>query len=147
MTARTRLGLVSLANPAERHALIKSIGQQPAQAQPVSAREAAALGLRYAPRWLRQQVLERDGYACVNCAIAVTDATANIDHKTPWPYGMTELVNLQTLCRPCNQAKGRKTGKNAAAALRSARRDAHKVVRPAVLVDPDPPRVAGRVQA
>ena len=71
-------------------------------------RAVEALGRRYAPAWLRLRVLKRDDYHCVKCKVTVTNQTANIDHVRPWPWGMTEDSNLQTLCRPCNQAKGHK---------------------------------------
>lgn len=69
-------------------------------------RVGAAAGRRFAPTWLRKMILERDGYRCRYCGVAVTDATANMDHVIPWPEGMTEESNLVTSCRPCNQSKG-----------------------------------------
>lgn len=106
--ARARLGLTpqSLDAALARHALIKSIGVKP-QAESLSRPEVVALAKRYAPSWLRKQVLERDAYACRYCKRPVTNATANIDHVKPWPYGMTELSNLVTCCRDCNRDKGR----------------------------------------
>lgn len=107
--ARTRLGLHGPANAAERHALIKRGGsQKPATA--LSQRDVEVLGRRFAPAWLRLEVLERDGYKCRYCRRTVTDENANIDHLKPWPFGMTERANLVTSCRPCNQAKGRSDG-------------------------------------
>lgn len=72
----------------------------------MSEREVAALGMRFAPAWLRREILERDGYQCVYCHRPVTMKTANIDHKKPWPWGMTERSNLQSICRDCNRDKG-----------------------------------------
>ena len=107
LRARERLGLDGPANPAERHALIKSIGG-PKQSPPqLEEREIQALGRRFAPSWLRREVLERDGFKCRYCGRTVTDKNANIDHLKPWPFGMTEKANLVTSCRPCNQKKGR----------------------------------------
>lgn len=107
-TARTRLGLAtqSLDQALARHALIKAIGAKP-QAKPMEPREVATLARRFAPAWLRAQVLERDGYRCRYCKRPVTEKTANMDHVKPWPYGMTELSNLVACCRDCNRNKGR----------------------------------------
>lgn len=73
----------------------------------LSPREVATLGRRYAPRWLREMILARDGFRCRYCKRAVANENANVDHLKPWPWGMTERDNLVTSCRPCNQAKGR----------------------------------------
>jgi len=73
----------------------------------LSPREVAALGRRYAPRWLREKVLSRDCFRCRYCRRSVTNENANVDHLKPWPWGMTEMGNLVASCRPCNQAKGR----------------------------------------
>lgn len=66
----------------------------------------AAAGRRFAPGWLRLRVLRRDGYRCRSCHTEVTNKTANIDHIKPWPWGLTERRNLQTLCKDCNRNKG-----------------------------------------
>lgn len=51
----------------------------------------------------REFVMERDGWRCVDCG-AVIDLT--IDHVIPVSRGGTRARrNLQTLCRPCNEAK------------------------------------------
>ena len=107
--ARARLGLTqqNLEAALVRHALIKSIGAKPQTDTPLDAKAIATLGRRYAPAWLRQQVLERDAYQCRYCKRSVTDATANMDHVKPWPFGMTELANLVACCRDCNRKKGR----------------------------------------
>ncbi len=78
---------------------------------PVS-RAGAAAGRRYAPGWLRLAVLKRDGYKCRYCRVEVTDGTANIDHRIPWPQGLTERRNLVTSCRECNREKGRQRIEN-----------------------------------
>ena len=75
-------------------------------------RAGAAAGRRFAPAWLRARVLKRDGYHCRACRSKVTIATANIDHVEPWPWGLTEYRNLQTLCRECNRRKGRQRVQN-----------------------------------
>lgn len=52
----------------------------------------------------RAEVYERDGHRCVECG-ATNDLT--LDHIIPSAYGgNNEDVNLQTLCSPCNHAKG-----------------------------------------
>lgn len=53
---------------------------------------------------LRAAVMERDNFACVNCASTVQ---LTLDHI--WPYskgGEDTLENLRVLCRSCNSAKG-----------------------------------------
>jgi 5-methylcytosine-specific restriction endonuclease McrA len=52
----------------------------------------------------RRIVFARDGFACVACG-----ATENltVDHRLPRSRGGTNaLENLQTMCSPCNNAKG-----------------------------------------
>jgi hypothetical protein len=56
------------------------------------------------PDELRQQVYERDGYACVECGTA---ERLSLDHVTPWSLGGDDTYdNFQTLCTPCNSRKG-----------------------------------------
>jgi 5-methylcytosine-specific restriction endonuclease McrA len=53
---------------------------------------------------VRRIVFARDGFACVACG-----ATENltVDHRLPRSRGGTNaLENLQTMCSPCNNAKG-----------------------------------------
>jgi hypothetical protein len=53
---------------------------------------------------LRKQVFERDGHRCKICKRM---DCLSIDHIIPVSKGGTnDLDNLQTLCRPCNSAKG-----------------------------------------
>jgi hypothetical protein len=52
----------------------------------------------------REQVFARDKYVCRHCGCS-NDLT--IDHILPISRGGTaDPENLQTLCRPCNRAKG-----------------------------------------
>jgi hypothetical protein len=56
------------------------------------------------PSALRRAVLDRDGHACLRCG---TRADLQMDHVHPWSLGgVTTFENLQTLCGPCNRAKG-----------------------------------------
>lgn len=53
---------------------------------------------------LRQQVYERDGRRCVKCG---RKDRLSLDHVRPLSKGGAHDVrNLQTLCVPCNGAKG-----------------------------------------
>ena len=57
------------------------------------------------PDWLRRQVFERDGWACVTCG---NTENLTADHIYPEFYGgESTLENLQTLCRSCNSIKGK----------------------------------------
>lgn len=59
----------------------------------------------------RQAVYERDGWTCVECG---RQDNLTIDHRLPVVRGGTNAIdNLQTMCRPCNVAKG--SGTNEAA--------------------------------
>ena len=52
----------------------------------------------------RASVLARDECRCLKCG-ATNDLT--IDHIVPRAFGgASRISNLQTLCRPCNSAKG-----------------------------------------
>lgn len=53
---------------------------------------------------LRKRIMERDGGRCVQCG---RNDDLSIDHIIPvLMWGESEDHNLQTLCRPCNSAKG-----------------------------------------
>lgn len=61
---------------------------------------------------LREQIKERDGYACKYCGISVAaepHLLLEIDHIVPVSKGgLTTESNLQTLCWRCNRSKGAK---------------------------------------
>ena len=58
---------------------------------------------------LRNNIFKRDNYKCVKCG---SDENLVIDHIIPFSKGgVTELDNLQTLCKKCNKEKGNKTDK------------------------------------
>jgi hypothetical protein len=66
-----------------------------------SRRTRAALPLK-----LRWDVLKRDNYRCVKCGAQPPDVELEVDHIVPVSRdGTNDLVNLRTLCRPCNQGK------------------------------------------
>jgi 5-methylcytosine-specific restriction endonuclease McrA len=56
------------------------------------------------PTKTRLFVFARDGHRCVNCG---RGAPLEIDHIVPKHHGGSrEIENLQSLCPPCNRAKG-----------------------------------------
>jgi 5-methylcytosine-specific restriction endonuclease McrA len=65
------------------------------------------------PTDVRKQVYQRDSYTCVLCGITGEGSTHKekikgfeIDHITPNAAGGdSSLLNLQVLCRRCNNAK------------------------------------------
>ena len=75
--------------------------QQPARK--LSNRRTISYRLRFA-------VFKRDHFRCQFCGASPADnprVELEIDHKLPVAKGGTNnFVNLWTLCRPCNQAKG-----------------------------------------
>lgn len=67
-----------------------------------------AYGFYGTPEWqgLRYLALKRDGGRCLACG---TTERLHVDHVKPrsrYPELELELSNLQTLCEPCNLAKG-----------------------------------------
>lgn len=52
----------------------------------------------------RRLILERDGWACVQCGAT---SELEIDHVIPWSRGGADTAdNAQVLCRSCNASKG-----------------------------------------
>lgn len=52
----------------------------------------------------RTVVMERDGFACVECG---ADQDLTLDHIIPWSHGGPDTVgNLRVLCRSCNSSRG-----------------------------------------
>jgi 5-methylcytosine-specific restriction endonuclease McrA len=68
------------------------------------ARKARGLQAQWQPsKQLRQQIYDRDGYACVYCG---SEDDLTLDHKVPEMHGGDHSPeNLQTACRRCNAQK------------------------------------------
>lgn len=67
-------------------------------------RRGTPIQRRQIPLHVRAEVMERDGYACVECG---STESLSLDHI--WPYsrgGMDTLENLRVLCRSHNSRKG-----------------------------------------
>lgn len=64
-------------------------------------------GYGHAWRKLRERVLQRDDYLCLQCrAKALIVEATDVDHIIPKHDGGTdELSNLQSLCAPCHKEK------------------------------------------
>lgn len=66
------------------------------------------------PVWMKNEVLERDGWACLACGVSTRrypgrsrSDSLSFDHVVPEALGgMTTVENLQVLCLECNVAKG-----------------------------------------
>jgi hypothetical protein len=82
---------------------IEFSNKRPARRKPRHATRRTPL------KWMRNEVLMRDGFRCCNCGKSPEVDPKHIlevDHKTPWSRGgETVLENLQTLCRPCHILK------------------------------------------
>ena len=74
---------------------------------------AAQRGYGYAWRKLRQRVLKRDGELCQSCLKEGRITRANhVDHIVPKASGGGDkMSNLQSLCKPCHEAKTAKERK------------------------------------
>ncbi len=61
-------------------------------------------------RYVRKQVIERDGHVCGCCKLQIQDFNElTVDHIRPrskYPELALVLSNLQVLCRRCNSSKG-----------------------------------------
>jgi len=70
-------------------------------------RVMAALRERKRVRWLRAQVIARDGLVCHLCHKDVEPADVHIDHVVPIATGgLSVLPNLKVAHSVCNMAKG-----------------------------------------
>lgn len=70
-----------------------------------TARERARSQRRIEP--FRLMVYERDGFRCRRCQRSAAEVTLSLDHVIPLSRGGSDdPSNLQTLCLPCNLAKG-----------------------------------------
>lgn len=56
---------------------------------------------------LKARLLEESGGSCSACGMPLTAATLEVDHRLPLAEGgSNDSLNLQALCRQCNQGKG-----------------------------------------
>ncbi|WP_289332928.1 HNH endonuclease [Acinetobacter baumannii] len=64
-------------------------------------------GYGYAWRKLRESILERDRYVCVQCrAVGRVSPATDVDHIKAKAFGGTDdPENLQSLCGPCHKNK------------------------------------------
>lgn len=69
---------------------------------------------------LRQKVLRRDGWKCVECGRGRAEgAVLHLDHIRPVArWGRTEFCNLRVLCSRCNAAKSDKAPSRSALFIR-----------------------------
>lgn len=65
---------------------------------------------RSIPIGIRYKVFKKDAFKCIVCGRGAKDGVKlHVDHKTPFSLGgLTELINLQTLCDNCNIGKSNK---------------------------------------
>lgn len=58
-------------------------------------------------RYLREQVIARDGLVCQYCQLELHQSRVTLDHKIPVSKGGPDtLDNLTVCCRRCNSRKG-----------------------------------------
>jgi 5-methylcytosine-specific restriction endonuclease McrA len=63
-------------------------------------------GGRKPPDWMKDAVLKGFGGRCAGCRKTLTPGTATFDHVVARAKrGITDLTNLQPLCKQCNQTK------------------------------------------
>lgn len=61
---------------------------------------------RYIPKKTRKEVLDKYNHSCVYCG---STERLEIDHIHPVSKkGISQIANLQVLCKPCNLKKGNK---------------------------------------
>lgn len=66
----------------------------------------------------KRGVLKRDGFTCAYCG-KVGGSEMTVDHILPkWKGNAASWMNSITACRPCNQAKGGRSPREAGMALR-----------------------------
>ncbi len=59
------------------------------------------------PKWMREAVIERDGYVCQICHGPVEATDVHLDHIRPVVHGgRTSVANLRVTHSACNLAKG-----------------------------------------
>jgi len=59
------------------------------------------------PKWLRFEILKRDGFRCRYCGATGRDVYLHVDHIHPRALGGTDdPSNLTTACETCNVGKG-----------------------------------------
>ena len=57
---------------------------------------------------MRKRILDRDGWICGYCGVALVTSNATVDHIIPQivaPHLRYDPDNLRAACRPCNGAK------------------------------------------
>jgi 5-methylcytosine-specific restriction enzyme A len=60
------------------------------------------------PIAVRKYVLDRDHYQCQSCGTTQQESALEIDHIIALAAGGTnDISNLQTLCKTCNNRKGK----------------------------------------
>ena len=67
---------------------------------------------KHTMRLSKRNIFLRDSFTCQYCDIAVTEATATLDHVLPVSKGgKTTWENSTTACRSCNYRKAAHVGK------------------------------------